>query len=58
MNALLVGLAVTRLAGFTGLSSGFAIGVGTVLALLAFAAQIAHLNRETISQPEWGLPGR
>ncbi|MER7333972.1 MULTISPECIES: hypothetical protein [unclassified Micromonospora] len=51
MNALLLGLAVTLLAGLAALSSGFAIGVGTVLTLLAFAAQIAYVNRASISQP-------
>ena len=51
VNALVVGLAVTLLAGLAGLSSGFAIGVGTVLAVLAFVAQVAYINRESISQP-------
>ena len=57
VNALVVGLAVTLLAGLAGLSSGFAIGVGTVLALLAFAAQVAYINRESITQPGRGYPG-
>ncbi|RZU76086.1 hypothetical protein EV384_4691 [Micromonospora kangleipakensis] len=47
VNALLVGLAVTLLARLAGLSSAFAIGVGTVFALLAFAAQVAYINRES-----------
>jgi hypothetical protein len=51
VNALLVGLAVTLLVGLAGLSSGFAIGVGTVAALLAFGAQVAYINRASISQP-------
>ncbi|SIM84529.1 hypothetical protein [Micromonospora cremea] len=51
VNALLAGLSVTLLAGLAGLSSGFAIGVGTVLALLAFATQVAYINRASISEP-------
>ncbi|MBQ0906533.1 hypothetical protein [Micromonospora sp. U21] len=51
VNALLAGLSVTLLAGLAGLSSGFAIGVGTVSALLAFAAQVAYINRASISVP-------
>ncbi|SCF05963.1 hypothetical protein GA0070607_5020 [Micromonospora coriariae] len=51
VNALLAGLSITLLVGLAGLSSGLAIGVGTVLALLAFAAQVAYINRASISQP-------
>jgi hypothetical protein len=57
VNALLAGLAITLLTRLAGLSSGFAIGVGAVLALLAFAAQIAYINRSSISLPRKGLPG-
>lgn len=51
VNALLLGVAVALLAALAGLSSGLAIGIGVGLALLAFAAQVAYLNRASISQP-------
>ncbi|MET8307210.1 hypothetical protein [Micromonospora sp. NPDC005173] len=51
VNALLAGLVVTLLVGLAGLSSGLAIGVGSVLALLAFAAQVVYINRRSISLP-------
>ncbi|WBB68598.1 hypothetical protein [Micromonospora sp. WMMD812] len=51
VNALLAGLGVTLLVGLAGLSPGFAIGIGAVVAVLAFVAEFAYVNRRSISIP-------
>jgi hypothetical protein len=48
VNALLTGLGATLLAALAGAASTVAIPVGVVVALLAFVAQLAHLNRASL----------
>ncbi|MFI7281305.1 hypothetical protein ACIBOV_13725 [Micromonospora chersina] len=49
VNALLLGLGAALLAGLAGLSTGPAVLVGVPVALVAFAAQLAYINRASIS---------
>ncbi|SCF13392.1 hypothetical protein GA0074695_3706 [Micromonospora viridifaciens] len=49
VNALLIGLGATLLSGLVGAAPGLAIGVGVVVALAAFAVQVAYINRASIS---------
>ncbi|MCW3813891.1 hypothetical protein ONA91_05405 [Micromonospora sp. DR5-3] len=49
VNALLIGLGATLLSGVFGAAPGLAIAVGVVVALAAFAVQIVHINRASIS---------
>ncbi|MGW5670530.1 hypothetical protein [Micromonospora sp. NPDC003776] len=49
VTALLLGLGVTLLAGWGGMSAGPAIGLGVVVAVVVFAAEIAYLNRVSVS---------
>ncbi|MFC4149656.1 hypothetical protein ACFO0M_25690 [Micromonospora mangrovi] len=48
VNALLIGLGVTLLAGVLGASSGLAIPVGVVVALAAFAAQLWYISHASL----------
>ncbi|MEV0428643.1 hypothetical protein [Micromonospora sp. NPDC050495] len=50
VNAVLLGLGGTLLAGLLGAALGPAIGVGVVVALAGFAAQLAYLDRTSIAQ--------
>ncbi|MEU4679207.1 hypothetical protein [Micromonospora sp. NPDC023737] len=50
VNALLFGLGVTLLTALAGLPAGPAIGVGSAVALLAFAAQFAYVARSSTAQ--------
>ncbi|MFD0787240.1 hypothetical protein ACFQZ8_25340 [Micromonospora azadirachtae] len=50
VNALLCGLGVTLLTALAGLPAGPAIGVGSAVALLAFAAQFAYVARSSTAQ--------
>ena len=49
VNALLIGLTATLLTGLTGGSPTVAVAVGVAVALLAFAAQVMHIQRASIS---------
>ncbi|MFE9689419.1 hypothetical protein [Micromonospora sp. NPDC005806] len=49
VNGLLIGLGVTLLAGLFGAPPGPAIAVGVVAALAAFAIQVRHIRRASIS---------
>ncbi|MCW3842521.1 hypothetical protein ONA70_20695 [Micromonospora yasonensis] len=49
VTALLLGLGVTLLVGLGGMSAGPAIALGVVVALAAFAAAIAYLDRISVS---------
>ncbi|MGK5740486.1 hypothetical protein [Micromonospora sp. URMC 103] len=48
VNALIGGLGVTLLTSLAGLSPTYAIGVGAVVALAAFAAEVAYVNRASV----------
>lgn len=49
VTALLLGLGATLLAGLGGMPAGWAILLGVVVALAAFAVEIAYLNRVSVS---------
>ncbi|RZU75692.1 hypothetical protein EV384_4252 [Micromonospora kangleipakensis] len=49
VNALLIGLAATLLTGLTGGSPKLAVAVGVAVALVAFGAQVAYIQRASIS---------
>ncbi|WP_446214977.1 hypothetical protein [Micromonospora sp. IBHARD004] len=49
VNALLIGLAATLLTGLTGGSATVAVAVGVAVALVAFGAQVAYIQRASIS---------
>ncbi|MFJ8582142.1 hypothetical protein [Micromonospora sp. NPDC093277] len=49
VNALLLGLGAALLSGLFGATLGPAIAVGVVVALVAFAVQIAYINRASVS---------
>ncbi|MFD2768074.1 hypothetical protein [Micromonospora eburnea] len=48
VNTLLIGLGATLLAGVASGSATLAIAVGVVVALVAFAAQLAHIKRASM----------
>ncbi|SCF20442.1 hypothetical protein GA0074695_4315 [Micromonospora viridifaciens] len=48
VNALLIGLGATLLTGVASGSATFAIALGVVVALVAFAAQLAHIKRASL----------
>ncbi|PWU58587.1 hypothetical protein DLE60_20925, partial [Micromonospora globispora] len=50
VTALLLGLGAALLTGLLGASSGLAIALGVVVALVAFAAEIAYIGRASVWQ--------
>jgi len=49
VNALLLGLGATLLSGLFSAALGVAIAIGVVVALAAFAVQVAYINRASVS---------
>ena len=49
VNALLIGLGATLPTGLTGGSPTVAVAVGVAVALVAFGAQVAYIQRASIS---------